>query len=281
MVEQNHQIDWSHMMELIHLTGMEQSLKTQYQNATNISARIRLHRDYSVNRQGWFPWVYEQCRIRDGQQILELGCGNGALWTENRDRIPDHVQILLSDVSEGMLRDARRNIGQWDSRFTFQAFDCAQIPCPDQSFDLVIANHVLFYCKDLDQVFSEVRRVLRPGGIFLCSTYGPRHMREINELVQNFDSRIVLSAEKLYEQFGLDNGHALLSPYFTNISCVRYEDAIELDRAEPLIEYILSCHGNQNQILLERYKDFRSFTERTVAKGFHITKEAGVFLCKM
>ena len=51
-IEEAHQIDWSHMLELIHLTGMEKSLKLQYQNATNISARIRLHRNHSVNRQG-------------------------------------------------------------------------------------------------------------------------------------------------------------------------------------------------------------------------------------
>ena len=91
-------------MELIHLTGMEQSLKTQYQNATNVSARIRLHRDYSVNRQGWFPWVFEQCRIREGQKILELGCGNGALWTENRDRIPGlsliHISSSINIIDE-------------------------------------------------------------------------------------------------------------------------------------------------------------------------------------
>ena len=46
-LEQERQVDWSQMLELIHLTGMEKSLKTQYQSATNISARIRLHRDYS------------------------------------------------------------------------------------------------------------------------------------------------------------------------------------------------------------------------------------------
>ena len=49
------QIDWSQMLDLIHLTNMEKSLKTQYQDATNISARIRLHRDYSTNQEGWFP----------------------------------------------------------------------------------------------------------------------------------------------------------------------------------------------------------------------------------
>lgn len=277
-LEQEHQIDWSHMLELIHLTSMEKSLKSQYQNATNITARIRLHRDYSTNQQGWFPWIYEHCHITNGQRILELGCGNGALWTENQDRLPEHTDIVLSDISEGMLRDARRNIGHADRRFSFRAFDCAHIPFPDRSFDLIIANHVLFYCKDLSQVCAEVRRVLKPGGRFLCSAYGENHMREISELVQQFDSRIVLSAEKLYEQFGLENGQRLLETCFSSVLCSRYEDSIELDRAEPLIEYILSCHGNQNQILLERYKDFRSFTEKKTAHGFHITKDAGIFI---
>lgn len=40
------------MLHLIHLTGMEKSLKTQYQNASNISARIRLHEMYSQNQSG-------------------------------------------------------------------------------------------------------------------------------------------------------------------------------------------------------------------------------------
>ncbi len=276
-IDQEHQVDWSHMLELIHLTGMEKSLKTQYQNATNITARIRLHRDYSANQQGWFPWIYEQCQIKACQRILELGCGNGALWTENHALIPEQIDITLSDISEGMLRDARRNIGQDDYRFSFAAFDCAQIPCEDQSFDRIIANHVLFYCADLEQVCQEIRRVLKPDGIFFCSTYGRNHMKEISELVQQFDSRIVLAAENLYEQFGLENGQTILENYFSDISCIRYEDSIQLNRAEPLIEYILSCHGNQNQILLDRYKDFRTFTEKKVSGGFYITKDAGIF----
>ena len=277
-IEEAHQIDWSHMLELIHLTGMEKSLKLQYQNATNISARIRLHRNHSVNRQGWFPWIYEQCRITDGMKILELGCGNGALWTENLSRLPEHVSVTLSDISEGMLRDARRSIGSLDARFSFRAFDCASIPFEDQSFDLVIANHVLFYCRDIPRVCREVRRVLTPRGRFLCSAYGRDHMQEISSLVREFDSRIVLSAEKLYERFGLENGRRLLASVFSAVVCRLYEDSICLDRAEPLIEYILSCHGNQNQILLDRYKEFRAFTEKKTAHGFSITKNAGIFL---
>ncbi len=278
-INEQRQIDWSQMLDLIHLTNMEKSLKTQYQDATNISARIRLHRDYSTNKEGWFPWLYRQCSIRSGMNILEVGCGTGALWCENYLRLPDHIQITLSDISDGMLRDARRTIGQDDPRFSFLTFDCHTIPFPDASFDLIIANHVLFYCDNLPAVFKEVRRVLRPGGVFICSTYGRHHMQEISALVQEFDSRIALSAERLYERFGLENGKSLLQPCFSSVTRQMYEDSIKLDRPEPLIEYILSCHGNQNQFLLDRYHEFRTFVEKKTEQEFLITKEAGIFKC--
>ena len=279
-IEQEHQIDWSQMLDLMHLTNMEKSLKVQYQNATNISSRIRLHKEFSTNKQGWFPWIYQQCQIHSGLKILEVGCGNGALWTENYEKLPKHIHILLSDISEGMLRDARRNLPSSDTRFAFSAFDCHSIPSNMDSFDRVLANHVLFYCENIPEVCRQITRVLKPDGLFLCSAYGSNHMIEISRLVQEFDSRIVLSAEKLYENFGLDNGKSILEPYFSHVEYVSYKDSIELDCAEPLIEYILSCHGNQNQILLDRYKEFRTFVERKVSRGFHITKDAGIFLCK-
>ena len=86
-IESRHNIDWSQMLNLIHLTGMEKSMAGQYRNASNLSARIRLHSLYSQNKQGWFPWIYEQCQIQEGMKILEIGCGNGALWTENMNRL--------------------------------------------------------------------------------------------------------------------------------------------------------------------------------------------------
>jgi len=278
-ISEEHTVDWSRMLDLIHLTVMEKSLKNQYQNAANISARIRLHREYSINPQGWFPWIMQQCNLQPGMRILELGCGNGALWTENREQLPADLWVVLSDKSEGMLKDARRALGE-DSRFSYKKFDCEKIPYEEEMFDLVIADHVLFYCEDIPQVLAECRRVLKNGGRFLCSTYGKQHMREITDLVQQFHKEIVLSAEVLYERFGLENGENLLAPYFPEIQMRRYEDAIEIAEAEPLISYILSCHGNQNQLLLNQYKEFREFVSARVADGFHITKDAGIFLCR-
>ena len=80
LIKKEHSIDWSQMLNLIHLTGMEKSMKNQYQDASNISARINLHSLYSQNTKGWFPWIIEHLELTPGMKVLDLGCGDGTLW---------------------------------------------------------------------------------------------------------------------------------------------------------------------------------------------------------
>lgn len=277
-IQSKQSIDWSQMLNLIHMTSVEKSLKLQYQNATNIISRINLHRLYSQNKQGWFPWIFEHMELSPDMRALEVGCGDGSLWLNNKEKLPNNIDIVLTDVSEGMLRDTRRAIGMNDPRFSFQLCNCEALPFQDNSFDLVIANHVLFYCEDIRQACQELQRVLRPGGRLICSTYGERHMKEITDLVQSYDSHIQLSAVKLYERFGRENGASYLNPFFHDVTFLNYEDSLFVKASEPLISYILSCHGNQNQILLPQYKEFRSFVDQTIKDGFHITKDSGIFI---
>ena len=201
-LKSNRQVDWSQMLKLIHLTAMDQSLSMQYKNATNISARIRLHRDYSVNQEGWFPWLFSNLHLKPGMKILELGAGNGALWSQNLAKIPAGVTVVLSDISEGILADAKKAIDQ-QSQFQYAVFDAQKIPFADNTFDLVIANHMLFYCDNLAKTLQEVQRVLKPDAAFTCSTYSKKHMHEITDLVQSYNANIVLSSTNLYERFGL------------------------------------------------------------------------------
>ncbi len=139
---------------------------------SNISSRINLHSLYSLNKQGWFPWICQQCQIHQGMSILELGCGDGA-YGPRTFPTAGNIHITLSDISSGMLRDARRAIGGEDPRFSFRLLTVHRIPLQGlDSFDLVIANHVLFYCDDIGTVCRNVTNILKPGGRFLCSTYG-------------------------------------------------------------------------------------------------------------
>lgn len=282
MVTEKQSVDWNKILHLIHITNMERALVEQYKDGANISIRIGLHKKYTKNPVGWFRWLYERMEPLDGKHILELGCGNGELWRGNRDRIPVDARICLSDISEGMIRDAKENLKDIPGSFAFEVFDCRQIPKLEESFHIAAANHVLFYLTDLDDALNQVHRILKPGGVFCCSTYGSEHMKEISQLVKEFDSRITLSEVNLYDVFGLENGAQILKGHFHDLERKDYKDSLEVRDAGALMEYILSCHGNQQEYLSERYEEFRKFLEKKMERtGFiHITKQAGAFICR-
>ena len=78
ILEETNQIDWTGILNLIHLTDMEKMLVEQYKNGENLNIRISLHEQYSQNKKGWFPWLLEQMDFDGARRILEIGCGTGS-----------------------------------------------------------------------------------------------------------------------------------------------------------------------------------------------------------
>ena len=283
LVEDKGNLEWDEVIHLIHLMEMENQLVEQYRNAENVSVRIKLHAQCSTNPESWYSWLIRQANLEKCKDILELGCGNGELWQRISPEELRGKQIVLSDISAGMVEDARNALARnKKTAFAFSQFDCENIPYEDKSYDRVLANHVLFYCKNLGRALSEIGRVIKPDGMLCASTYGSRHMKEISDLVKGYDKRINLSEIELYEIFGLENGERLLKEYFSEVKLVRYEDELIVRDADLLCDYIFSCHGNQNEILCDRKSDFRNYAAKKVEKsgGIRITKDAGVFLCR-
>lgn len=271
-------LSWNMILSLVQLSNEETNIIEQYKNAKNLNDRISLHEKYSTNKQGWFNWLFNQIDFSKVNRLLELGCGNGKLWQENRIDLRNR-EIFLSDISEGMVEEVRNKLG---SDFNCIVADAEKIPFKDSYFDTIIANHILFYLNDLNLGLKEIDRVLKSDGILYCSTYGKNHMKEITEIVQNFDSRINLSNHSLYEIFGLENGEGILSKYFSNIQRMDYKDSLEITESKPLIDYIMSCHGNQNEILGPRLNEFKEYIEELLENNGKIivTKQAGLFICK-
>lgn len=271
-------LSWNMILSLVQLSNEETNIIEQYKNAKNLNDRISLHEKYSTNKQGWFNWLFNQIDFSKVNRLLELGCGNGKLWQENKIDLRNR-EIFLSDISEGMVEEVRNKLG---SDFNCIVADAEKIPFKDSYFDSIIANHVLFYLNDLNLGLKEIDRVLKSDGILYCSTYGKNHMKEIMEIVQNFDSRISLSNHSLYDVFGLENGEDILSKYFSNIQRMDYQDSLAITESKPLIDYIMSCHGNQNEILGPRLNEFKEYIEELLENNGKIvvTKEAGLFVCR-
>lgn len=270
-------LSWNMILSLVQLSNEETNIIEQYKNAKNLNDRISLHEKYSTNSQGWFNWLFEKIDFSKVNRLLELGCGNGKLWQENKIDLRNR-EIFLSDISEGMVEEVRNKLG---SDFNCIVADAEKIPFKDAYFDAIIANHVLFYLNDLNQGLKEIRRVLKPNGVLYCSTYGSKHMKEITNIVQNFDSRVNLSNHSLYDVFGLENGESILKKYFTSVQRMDYQDSLEITESKPLIDYIMSCHGNQNEMLGPKLNEFKEYIEELIEKDGKIivTKQAGLYIC--
>ena len=277
-ITQSQNIDWKAILDNINFNTMEQDLLEQYKNSTNINIRIKLHEKYSINPIHWFEWMFSQYHLDNGMKVLEIGCGNGELWQRNQKNIPN-IQLTLTDISQGMLDDAKNRLKDIKD-INYQCFDCHQIPYDNQTFDIVIANHVLFYVQDIEQVLKEINRVLKKDGIFYCSTYGKKHMKEITDLIKEFNPKITLSNIKLYDVFGLENGKIILEPYFKKIETLIHDDYLLVNDVNDIINYILSCHGNQSEFILKDYESFKRYMEKKVKNEIKITKAAGIFICR-
>lgn len=275
---QSSDLSWNMILSLVQLSNEETNIIEQYKNAKNLNDRISLHEKYSTNSQGWFNWLFEKIDFSKVNRLLELGCGNGKLWQENNIDLRNR-EIFLSDISEGMVEEVRNKLG---SDFNCIVVDAEKIPFKDAYFDSIIANHVLFYLNDLNQGLKEISRVLKPNGVLYCSTYGSKHMKEITDIVQSFDSRINLSNHSLYDVFGLENGESILKEYFTSVQRMDYQDSLEITESKPLIDYIMSCHGNQNEILGPKLNEFKEYIEELLVNNGKIivTKQAGLFICE-
>lgn len=117
-------------------------------------------------------------------RILDLGAGTGAASRELQRRHPKALVISL-DLSLGMLQHAENSI-DWLQRVGLRrcpsriAADSASLPLATKSLDVVISSLMLQWC-DLDCVFNEVQRVLKPGGLFLFSTFGATTLQELRQ----------------------------------------------------------------------------------------------------
>lgn len=254
----------------------------QYRDASNLNARAALHERFSTNPRGWHRWVFDRLLRARTSRVLEVGAGAGALWRENAERVPGEWQVTVTDLSEGMLRDAAAALDADGRRLHKAVADALSLPFPDEHFDVVIANHMLYHVPDICKALWELRRVLRPGGRLFAATNGRRHMRELKEWVSRFDARFFVASSQENAGFSLETGGEQLLLWFDDIRLERYEDGLVVTEVEPLIAYVLST-ADEDLIAdeaIERCREFFSDMHREQG-AIRITKDTGLFIAEV
>lgn len=105
--------------------------------------------------------VIRALNIAPGAKVLEVGVGTGLAL----DAYPPHCQMLGVDLAPDMLEHAQERINQNGWRhITVEAMDAMNLKLPDDSFDFVMAFHVVSVVPDAARLMREAERVCKPGG---------------------------------------------------------------------------------------------------------------------
>lgn len=148
------------------------------------------------------------------QTIADIGCATGYA-TNGLSKKYSKARILGLDIAPAMLMVTSQR-ASWRQRIRpkirYVCADAQNLPLADASCDLLFSNLVLQWCNDLDQVFAEFRRVLKPQGLLMFSTLGPDTLGELrHSWAQADDYRHVHSFIDMH-----DVGDALLRARFAD-----------------------------------------------------------------
>jgi ubiquinone/menaquinone biosynthesis C-methylase UbiE len=118
------------------------------------------------------PYAIEVAKRIDPSPVsiaLEIAAGTGRVTRHIRKCLAASAKLIASDISEEMLAEAKKKLSHLD--IEWQSIDAQQLPFSDNSIDLVVCCFGYMFVHDKPKAFAEAYRVLRPGGVFLFTTW--------------------------------------------------------------------------------------------------------------
>ncbi|MCW5849440.1 MAG: class I SAM-dependent methyltransferase [Anaerolineae bacterium] len=261
-----------------------------YQSDAGLRTRIETHRLYSRVKEPWADWLLSLNEWRGDERVLDVGCGSGALLLPVAQRVPHGLAVGL-DYSQAMVERCQAEARAQGIRLGLTRGTALALPFPAATFDVVMANHMLYHVPDIPAALAEAHRVLKPDGLFIAATNGANTMPQIDQVHQAAYARLGLPApddyagHRISTRFNLDSGRAPIEAVFGQVSVVRHADAFDFPTAEPFLRYYatLATLTPDDSALAERLlAAVRDEVEAVIAERgmFTVDKPSGAFVAR-
>ena len=284
--------NWNKMLDIIKLTSQREEVIKQYIKSDNLEKRINIH-EYSTSDVNWHDYLLDKCDIKEGMNILDIGCGNGLLWYRERNLLPDNINIHLVDNSKAMLDSAKQiHFSEKDFytdksiKFHYHICDASNInklsEINSKKFHRIMANHMLYHIDDSDRklLLGYVNAMLTDDGKFIASTIGKNHMKEIFELAYEYDKN-VKAPEWFSRGFILENGKEQLDEFFSDVTMFYHDNNLLTPDWRAIYDYLCSLPGIEKVMRKNKEASVKFLKDRvTESKPFFIRKSTGVFVAK-
>lgn len=284
--------NWDKMLGIMKLTSQREEVIKQYIKSDNLEKRINIH-EYSTFDVNWHNYLFDKCDIKEGMNILDIGCGNGLLWYRERNLLPDNINIHLVDNSKAMLDSAKQiHFSEKDFytdksiKFHYHICDASNInelsEINSKKFHRIMANHMLYHIDDSNRklLLGSVNVMLTDDGKFIASTIGKNHMKEIFELAYEYDKN-VKAPEWFSRGFILENGKEQLDEFFSDVTMFYHDNNLLIPDWRAIYDYLCSLPEIEKVMRKNKEASVKFLKDRvTESKPFFISKSTGVFVAQ-
>ncbi len=252
----------------------------QYADSTKLAARARLHQEFSVGDEPWFPWVMDRLPLKPGDHVLDIGCGPAWFWAASQGHFPAGLNLTLSDLSPGMVAEATERCKPLGfASVTGEVADVVALPFADASFDVVVAMHMLYHVADQGKAIAELHRVLKPGGTLAVSTNGADNLKQLYALTTTFGADPI---EPVAISFGHDKAEALMGVQFGNVTKTVHPAGLRVTDPE-VVFLALTSYPPGDGASDEQLEAFRTAIAAAFAQGngvLEVQKDTALFVSR-
>lgn len=217
-----------------------EAVRRMYQSDEALRIRTDTYARYAVPQISFPEWALGCVRAwRGDESILDVGCGPGRWYEAVQEHLPESTYLGL-DLFPAMLREHPA-----PQRVTVA--DAEKLPFPEQSFDVVMANHMLFHVPNVELSLREFRRVLKPDGFVMATTNSIHTMPELQALLRRAVTLLVPPGvshvhppAQHADRFTLESGTRLMARHFYAV--VRYDlpRILVFPTVDPVLAYLES-----------------------------------------
>jgi SAM-dependent methyltransferase len=158
--------------------------------------------------------------------------------------------LVAGDISFGMIRQTHQRANA--DTVCFVNLDARRLPFPDSSFDIVLANHMLYHVPDIAGTLAEIKRILRPKGCLFAATNSISTMEEFDTLARRACTLLGFPRQQFthpHYRFTLENGTVQLAQHFRAVARYDAPSALHFPDVQPVMAYLNSMRALREPML--------------------------------
>ncbi|MFZ5823704.1 MAG: class I SAM-dependent methyltransferase [Bacillota bacterium] len=215
----------------------QEQAASHYGSPNPLNVRTEIHRLYEEQKTDFDDLLVRTMGLEGSESVLDAGCGPGGFLLHLRQT--GHRGVLVGvDQSSGMIAAALAESNRRGYEIGWVTGDVTRLPYPSDSFDWVVARHMLYHAEDIGVALSEFARL---SNRLLVTTNSSRSLPRIFDLRATLWERFRLPPEQaVISRFCLENAEQQLQTVYSRVAPTVLTNALVFHEPEPIIRYIVS-----------------------------------------